>query len=43
MSGQLKVLFMKEAESQVLLVTWPKLTCDVGEFLQHCDKGDRPV
>ena len=41
-SALLKVLFVKEVDSLVHLVTWPKVTCDVGEFLKHCYKETIP-
>ena len=36
-SAQLKVTLVKEVDSSVRLVMYPKKTCDVGEFLKHCD------
>ena len=35
--GQLIVLFVKETDFLVHLIMWPKRTCDVREFLKHCE------
>ena len=42
-SAHLKILFMKEVDSLVHIIMWPKWTCDMREFLKHCDKGDHFV
>ena len=38
-----QVLFVKEADYQVHLVTWLKRTCDVRELLKYCNKGDHSI
>ena len=42
-SAQLKVLFVKETDSPVYLVTWPKRIHDMGKLHKDCDKGDHSI
>ena len=42
-SAQLKVLFVKEADSTVNFFSWPKRIYDMRKFLKRCDKGDNSV